>query len=703
MKLVVLGLSLSSSWGNGHATTYRALLKAFAKRGHEILFLERDVPWYRNHRDIADPDYCSLRFYGSIEELRHWSDDIRNADSVIVGSYVPEGVGVGGLVQRLARGVTAFYDIDTPVTLTKLERRDFEYVSSDLIPGFDLYLSFTGGPTLTRIECQFGARMARALYCSVDTDAYAVMKVPKKWDLSYLGTYSDDRQAALEKLLIEPARKLPHLNFCVAGPQFPDSIDWPTNVERIEHLPPGEHPAFYAASRYTLNVTRADMIAAGWSPSVRLFEAAACATPVISDAWNGIGSLFEPDREIILADSSEQVIELLDSGGNAATIGDAARNRVLAAHTAAHRASELESHIEEAAGAKARGASTRERGVKRRNQKIALVTGGAGFIGSNLCDRLIADGAHVICVDNFQTGRADNLRHLECEPRFELVEHDVIDKLPQWLRGGRTKFTHIYQLACAASPPHYQADPEHTLLTSVVGTRNLLRLAEETGARLLLSSTSEVYGDPEVHPQTEDYRGWVSCTGPRACYDEGKRAAETLAFDFLRARRADVRVARIFNTYGPRMRCDDGRVVSNIVCQALSGDDITIYGDGSQTRSFCFVDDMIEALIRLMDSDRAVGMPINLGNPSELKVSELVNLVIAMTGTDSRIVHRPLPVDDPRRRKPEISRAMKLLGWRPRIDLETGLEATIEWFEDESNRVAQPMYVDAPMVATAAE
>jgi len=241
------------------------------------------------------------------------------------------------------------------------------------------------------------------------------------------------------------------------------------------------------------------------------------------------------------------------------------------------------------------------------------------------------------------------------------------------------------------------------LLTSVVGTRNLLRLAEETGARLLLSSTSEVYGDPEVHPQTEDYRGWVSCTGPRACYDEGKRAAETLAFDFLRAHRADVRVARIFNTYGPRMRCDDGRVVSNVVCQALAGEDITIYGDGSQTRSFCFVEDMVEALTRLIDSERAVGMPVNLGNPNELKVRDLVNLVVAMTGTDSRIVYRPLPEDDPRRRKPDISRAIELLDWRPRVDLETGLEATIEWFEDERNRIAAPMYVDAPMVATAAE
>jgi UDP-glucuronate decarboxylase len=345
----------------------------------------------------------------------------------------------------------------------------------------------------------------------------------------------------------------------------------------------------------------------------------------------------------------------------------------------------------------------KERRVKHRNQKIALVTGGAGFIGSNLCDRLIGEGAQVVCLDNLQTGRMDNLRHLEREPRFEFVEHDVIDNLPQWLRGGRVKFTHIYHLACAASPPHYQADPEHTLLTSVVGSRNLLRLAEETGARLLLTSTSEVYGDPEVHPQTEDYRGWVSCTGPRACYDEGKRAAETLAFDFLRAHRADVRVARIFNTYGPHMRCDDGRVVSNIVCQALSGDDITIYGDGSQTRSFCFVDDMIEGLSRLIASERAVGMPVNLGNPNELSVRALVDMVVAMTGTDSAIVHRPLPIDDPRRRRPDISRALTLLDWHPSIDLEQGLEATIAWFEDEQNRIAQPMYVDAPMVATAAE
>ena len=703
MKLVVLGLSLSSSWGNGHATTFRALLKAFAARGHDILFLERDVPWYRNNRDIADPDYCRLEFYHELEELDHWQREIREADAVMVGSYVPDGVEVAQYVQRTARGVTAFYDIDTPVTLAKLERRDFEYLSPEVIPGYDLYLSFTGGPTLQRIERQYGSPMARALYCSVDPDAYPVLDVAKKWDLTYLGTYSDDRQPTLERLLIAPARRLPHLKFCVAGPQYPDSIDWPANVERIDHLPPADHPDFYAASRFTLNVTRKDMIEAGWSPSVRLFEAAACATPVISDRWAGLDSLFEPGREIIIADTSDQLVDILSSGTEASAIGQAARNRIMSGHTAAHRAGELERAIEEAAGEKGPAPVMKERRVKRQNQKIALVTGGAGFIGSNLCERLLGEGAQVICLDNLQTGRRDNIRRFEDEATFEFVDHDVIDSLPQWLRGGRVKFTHIYHLACAASPPHYQADPEHTMLTNVLGTRNLLRLAEETGARLLLTSTSEVYGDPEVHPQREDYRGWTNCTGPRACYDEGKRAAETLAFDFLRAGRADVRVARIFNTYGPNMRCDDGRVVSNIVCQALSGQEITIYGDGSQTRSFCFVSDMVEGLSRLMDSKTAVGVPVNLGNPNELTVKQLADLVVAMTGSDSQVVYRPLPVDDPRRRKPDIGRAKELLGWAPTVDLETGLEATIQWFDNEQNRIAAPMYVDAPPIATAAE
>jgi UDP-glucuronate decarboxylase len=326
--------------------------------------------------------------------------------------------------------------------------------------------------------------------------------------------------------------------------------------------------------------------------------------------------------------------------------------------------------------------------------RLALVTGGAGFIGSNLIDRLIGDGAEVLCIDNFETGRAVNLRHLERDSRFDLIEHDVTDALPEWLCGSRIKFDHIYHLACPASPPHYQADAEHTLLTCVLGTRNLLRLAEQTGARFFLSSTSEVYGDPEVHPQTEDYRGSVSCTGPRACYDEGKRAAETLAFDFRRAARADVRVARIFNTYGPRMRCDDGRVVSNIICQALTGEDITIHGDGSQTRSLCFVADLIEAIERLMRSHAAV--PINLGNPNEMTINVLVARVLAMTGSRSAVVHRPLPEDDPRRRKPDISKALKLLDWRPAVELDDGLEATIAWFEAE-------LALPSEALATAAE
>ena len=703
MKLVVLGLSLSSSWGNGHATTFRALLRAFAGRGHDILFLERDVPWYRNNRDIADPDYCRLEFYHSVEELSHWLSDIREADAVMVGSYVPEGVAVGRFVQDHAHGVTAFYDIDTPVTLAKLEQGDREYLSPEIIPGYDVYLSFTGGPTLECIEQRYGSPMARALYCSVDPDAYPRLDVPKKWDLTYLGTYSDDRQPTLETLLIEPARRLPHLKFAVAGPQYPDSIDWPANVERIDHLPPADHAEFYAASRFTLNVTRADMIAAGWSPSVRLFEAASCATPLISDKWEGLDQLFVPGREILLAGTSEEVVAQLTDAPAAAAIGRAARNRILSAHTADHRASELERHLEDAARVAERrsGTSSREHVVKTKNERIALVTGGAGFIGSHLCDRLIGEGARVICLDSLLTGRLQNLEHLEREARFEFVEHDVIDQPPQWLRGDRLHFTHIYHLACAASPPHYQADPEHTMLTNVMGTRNMLRLAEETGARLLLSSTSEVYGDPEMHPQKEDYRGSVSCTGPRACYDEGKRAAETLAFDFLRMGRGDCRVARIFNTYGPRMRCDDGRVVSNIVCQALEGDDITVYGDGSQTRSFCYVDDLVDGLMRLMDSEAAVGMPVNLGNPNELTVSELVELVLEMTRSRSRIVERPLPIDDPRRRKPDIGRAIDLLGWAPKVDLRTGLQSTIAWFEDEANRVASPLYGEVPLVAAA--
>ena len=351
MKLVVLGLSLSSAWGNGHATTFRALLKAFAARGHDILFLERDVPWYAGARDLADPDYCRLAFYTDLVDLKRWNAEIRQADAVIVGSYVPEGVAVGRFVQGVAEGVSAFYDIDTPVTLAKLARADFEYLSPEIVPGYDVYLSFTGGPTLDLLERRYGSPAARPLYCSVDPALYTPTGEAKRWDLSYLGTYSPDRQPTLERLLLAPARALPQHRFVVAGPQYPADISWPNNVEWIDHLPPAEHAAFYSASRFTLNVTRADMIAAGWSPSVRLFEAGACGTPIISDMWPGIESLFHPGREILLAADGNAVIAAL-TGTDATAIGQAARARVLAAHTAAYRAAELEGHLAEAAAAR---------------------------------------------------------------------------------------------------------------------------------------------------------------------------------------------------------------------------------------------------------------------------------------------------------------------------------------------------------------
>ena len=321
--------------------------------------------------------------------------------------------------------------------------------------------------------------------------------------------------------------------------------------------------------------------------------------------------------------------------------------------------------------------------MKNGRTRLAIVAGGAGFLGSHLCDHLLAGGMEVVCLDDLSTGRLENLRHLEAHPRFRLVRADVSEPLPHEL----TRLPHapdaVFNLACAASPPHYQADPEHTMLTCVMGTRNLLRLAEATGARFLQASTSEVYGDPDIHPQHEDYRGNVNPAGPRACYDEGKRAAEALAFDFRRAGRAEVRVARIFNTYGPRMRADDGRVVSNVICQALAGEDITLYGDGSQTRSFCYVDDMVAGLAALMACDTDPAGAVNLGNPVELTVSDLVQRVLAMTGSPSRVVRCPLPLDDPRRRRPDIGRATALLGWAPRVPLHSGLQHTLAWFRRE--------------------
>ena len=309
---------------------------------------------------------------------------------------------------------------------------------------------------------------------------------------------------------------------------------------------------------------------------------------------------------------------------------------------------------------------------------VAMVAGGAGFIGSHICRALLKAGFKVVCIDNFQTGSRSNLEKLLQEPGFELIDADISEPLPKRILKLQPDL--IFNLACAASPQHYQARPEHTLLTSIIGMRSLLQIAEHSHARIVFSSTSEVYGDPLIHPQREDYWGHVNPNGPRACYDEGKRAAETLCFDYLRAGRADVRVARIFNTYGPFMRADDGRVVTNVIHQALTEADITIYGDGKQTRSFCYVTDLVDGLLRLARHSHVVSAPVNLGNPRELTVRELVEKVIWLTNSPSRIVQRPLPVDDPQRRRPDITRAKSILGWQPHVALEDGLTATIAWF-----------------------
>lgn len=348
LRIVVLGLSITSSWGNGHATNFRALVRALDGRGHDVLFLERDVPWYAEHRDLPEPPYGRTTLYGSLEQLRaEHAEAVREADLVMVGSYVPEGVDVGRWVQDSARGVKAFYDIDTPVTLAALGRGQCDYLVPELIGGYDLYLSFTGGPTLEHLEQVLGSPRARAFYCLVDEKAYAPADVARPWALGYLGTWSADRQPVLDELLVEPARALDQESFVVAGPQYPADIAWPANVQRIEHLPPAEHAAFYNAQRLTLNVTRADMVRAGWSPSVRLFEAAACGVPVVSDWWEGLATFFTPGTEILVARSAAEVVHHLGSVDEdwRAQLGAAARARVLAEHTAEHRAEELEEHV----------------------------------------------------------------------------------------------------------------------------------------------------------------------------------------------------------------------------------------------------------------------------------------------------------------------------------------------------------------------
>jgi len=348
VKIVFLGLTITSSWGNGHATNYRALVRELASRGHDVLFCERDVPWYENTRDLRELRGAQLCLYGSLDELAQVAGErIAAADLVIVGSYVPEGVAVAEYVLQTAEGRTAFYDIDTPVTLSKLAEGDYEYLTPGLIPRFDLYLSFSGGPTLQLLENELGARRAIPFYCLVDPRGYLSVASRPCWDLGYLGTYSPDRQPRLETLLLSPARALRARRFVVAGPQYPETITWPANVARIQHVSPARHPVFFGAQRFTLNLTRAEMREAGWSPSVRLFEAAACGTAIVSDEWPGLEEFFTPEKEILVARSADDILRIIIETGveNRLALAGRARQRVLREHTAARRVDQLEHEL----------------------------------------------------------------------------------------------------------------------------------------------------------------------------------------------------------------------------------------------------------------------------------------------------------------------------------------------------------------------
>jgi spore maturation protein CgeB len=350
LNIVILGLSVTSSWGNGHATTFRALIGALARRGHRVTFLERDAPWYRQNRDLTRPASWQVKVYQNLQDIpRDFGPLIRDADLVIIGSYVPDGIAIGEWVTAHARGLTAFYDIDTPVTLAGLEN-GVPYITAAMIPRFDLYLSFSGGPVPGMIEDIYGSPMARPLYCSADADVYKPYARPGRWALGYLGTFSEDRQGQLESLLLGPARTLPDEHFVVAGAQYPGNLSWPRNVARIEHLPPRQHPSFYCEQRFTLNVTRADMRSLGFSPSVRLFEAAGCGTPVISDCWPGIETIFAPSSEILLASTPGEVIQILREMPEETrrAIGERARKRLLSEHTPEQRVRQLEAYYTEA-------------------------------------------------------------------------------------------------------------------------------------------------------------------------------------------------------------------------------------------------------------------------------------------------------------------------------------------------------------------
>jgi spore maturation protein CgeB len=353
LKIVIFGLSISSSWGNGHATTYRALVRGLRELGHNVVFCERDVPWYTENRDLPAPDFVRLEFYSGLPEAaERFGDLVRDADLVIVGSYVLQGIELTEWVLKTTRGLVGFYDIDTPITVAQLEGDCCEYVSRRLLPRYDLYLSFTGGPLLEHLETAYEVRAARPLYCSVDANCHVPQSSTPIWDLGYMGTYSEDRQASLDELLLTPARIDPSLRTAVAGAQYPATIEWPRNTQRIVHLPPNKHPNFYSKQRFTLNLTREAMKKVGYSPSVRLFEAAACGVPIISDEWVGLDEFFAVDNEVLVARSARDVAEFLTSLSECerTAIGARARMRVLSKHTGVQRARELEEYVFEILG-----------------------------------------------------------------------------------------------------------------------------------------------------------------------------------------------------------------------------------------------------------------------------------------------------------------------------------------------------------------
>ena len=349
LDIVIIGLTITSSWGNGHATTFRSLVKELDKRGHKVTFLEHDKPWYASQRDLPNPPYCQTHLYASVAELKQqFADKVKGADLVMVGSYVPEGKEVGAWVNKSAEGVRAFYDIDTPVTIAQVQKESCDYLSKELIAQYNLYLSFSGGTVLDFLEQEMGAQQALPLYCSVDPDLYfPEAETERIYDLGYMGTYSDDRQPPLDKLMLEAARQWQEGSFIVAGPQYPASIQWPANVKRLEHLPPAEHRKFYNQQRFTQNITRADMIRMGYSPSVRLFEAAACATPIISDYWEGLDSFFSFGEEILVSQSAADTLKFIKEmpEDERRAMGERARAKVLRLHTAAKRAEELEGYV----------------------------------------------------------------------------------------------------------------------------------------------------------------------------------------------------------------------------------------------------------------------------------------------------------------------------------------------------------------------